>query len=179
MTVAPTDRVVRTRRGWTPAVLPIALALMLLGAWAIFAPLTGPYFGYGFDTHTTWLASGRQWQLDIGPGIVAFVGGFLMLIPLRAPAWLAGLIAAIGGIWLLIGPSLYPLWASPIGPFGSTDMRMFKWIGFFYGTGALIVYLSGFAQGMLSRRIYVERERTMHVADEPLHRERVEVGPRV
>lgn len=159
--------------------VPIALALMLLGAWAIFAPLTGPYFGYGFDTHTTWLASSRQWQLDIGPGILAFAGGFLMLIPLRAPAWLAALIAAVGGVWLLVGPSVYPLWGTPIAPFGSTEMRMFKWIGYFYGTGALITYLAAFAQGMLSRTSYVERYRAPVAADEPLHRERAEVGPRV
>jgi hypothetical protein len=138
-------------------VIPIGLALVLLGAWAVFAPLTGPYFGYGFDTHATWLASGRQWELDLGPGILVMVGGLVMLTPLRVPAWLAGLLAAIGGVWLLAGPSVYPLWGTAVSPFGSTHMRVLKWIGYFYGTGALITYLAAFAQGMLSRSVVVER----------------------
>jgi hypothetical protein len=132
-------------------VVPIGVALVLLGAWAGFAPLTGPYFAYGFDTHTAWLASTRQWELSIGPGGVAMFAGLLMLVPLRPIGWLAGLLAAIAGIWLVIGASLYPLWATAVAPTGSTDMRALKWIGYFYGTGAVIVFLAAFALGLLSR----------------------------
>lgn len=151
MVTAAPQRIGVRPRAWTPAVVPIALALILLGAWAAFAPLTGPYFGYGFDTHTTWLASERQWELDIGPGALVVLGGLLMLVPFRATAWLAALLAVVGGVWLIVGPSVYPLWGTAITPYGSEHMRVLKWIGYFYGTGALITYLAAFAQGVLSR----------------------------
>jgi hypothetical protein len=161
------DRTVQTRRtgGWSAAIVPIGVALMLLGAWAFFAPLVGPYFDYGFDTDTAWLFSTQQWELSLGPGIAVFVGGLLMLVPAVGPAWLAGLLATVGGMWLLVGPSVYPLWASDIAPDGSSDMQTLKWIGYFYGTGALIVYLAAYAHGLLTRRTYVE-ERAPVVSDD-------------
>jgi hypothetical protein len=44
------------------------------------------------------------------------------------------------------------------------------WIGYFYGLGAVILYLASFAQGMLSRRTVVEEA---SVAEQPGTRERV------
>ncbi len=174
------ERIVRSRRGWTAGVVPIGFALVLLGAWAIFAPLTGPYFGYGFDTHTTWLASNRNWELDIGPGILVWLGGAFLLVPPRPRAWLAALLAAIGGIWLIVGPSIYPLWGTAFFPFGSTHMRTLKWIGYFYGTGALVTFLAAFAQGMLSRSSYVEEHRAVPVSPaapvEPIEQRRAAGG---
>jgi hypothetical protein len=82
-----------------------------------------------------------------------------------------------GGAWLLVGPSVYPLWASTIAPDGSTDMQTLKWIGYFYATGALTVYLAAFAQGMLSRRSYVERAAPVE-SDEPVQREPTDVTAR-
>jgi xanthosine utilization system XapX-like protein len=115
---------------------------MLLGAWAFFAPLVGGYFDYGFASDSTWAFSTRQWELSLGAGLAIFAGGLLLAVPSRAPAWLGGLVAAIGGAWLLVGPSVYPLWASRIAPDGSNDMQTLKWIGYFYATGALTVYLA-------------------------------------
>jgi hypothetical protein len=163
------DRTTHMRRssGWSAAIPPLGFALMLLGAWAFFAPLVGPYFNYGFDSDTAWLFSTRQWELSLAPGIAVFVGGLLMMLPARAPAWLAGLLATAGGMWLVVGPSVYPLWGTPFSPDGSTTMQTLKWIGYFYATGALITYFAAFAQGMLSRRTTVERRVTPATADEP------------
>lgn len=167
------DTTVQTRRtgGWSAAIVPIGVALMLLGAWAFFAPLVGPYFDYGFDTETEWLFSAEQWQLSLAPGIAIFVGGLLMLVPGVGPAWLAGFLATAGGIWLLVGPSVYPLWESEISPDGSSEMQTLKWIGYFYGTGALTVYLAGLAHGLLSRRTTTleRREPVAPAPDEPVH----------
>lgn len=66
------------------------------------------------------------------------------------------MLAVVGGVWLLVGPSIYPLWGTELAPFGSTQMRTLKWIGYFYGTGTLITSLAVFAEGMLSRTSYVE-----------------------
>jgi len=150
---------------------------MLLGAWAFFAPLVGGYFDYGFAADTTWAFSTREWELSLGAGVAIFVGGLLLAVPSRAPAWLGGLLAAVGGAWLLVGPSVYPLWASRIAPDGSTDMQTLKWIGYFYATGALTVYLAAFAQGMLSRRSHVERAAFVE-SDEPVRREPTDVTAR-
>lgn len=160
------ERVIRRGRSWSPALIPIGVALMLLGAWAFLAPLIGPYFDYGFDTEREWLFSDEQWELSLAPGILVFAGGFLMLVPSPAPAWLASVLATIGGFWLIVGPSVYPLWESAIAPDGSSRMEALKWIGYFYGTGVLTVYLAAFAQGLLSRARYVE-ERVPVASDEP------------
>ncbi len=157
--------------------IPIGFALMLLGAWAFFAPLVGGYFDYGFASDSTWAFSTRQWELSLGAGLAIFAGGLLLAVPSRAPAWLGGLVAAIGGAWLLVGPSVYPLWASRIAPDGSNDMQTLKWIGYFYATGALTVYLAAFAQGMLSRRSHVERAAPVE-NDEPVRREQPDVTAR-
>jgi hypothetical protein len=77
-----------------------------------------------------------------------------MLVPLRAPAWLGGLLALLGGAWLLVGPSLYPLFSSgEVAPLPASEWKTaLLWIGYFYGVGALIVFLAGLAQGIASRR---------------------------
>ena len=45
---------------WTPAAIPIGTLLMLLGAWAFFVPLVGPYFDFGFFTDSTWSFSSSR-----------------------------------------------------------------------------------------------------------------------
>ena len=157
--------------------IPIGVALLLLGAWAFVVPLVGPYFDFGFDSDSTWAFSTRQWELSLAPGIAIFAGGLLLAVPSRAPAWLGGLLAAVGGAWLLVGPSVYPLWSSRIAPDGSENMQTLKWIGYFYATGALTLYLAAFAQGMLSRRPSVERV-VPRAADEPVRREPSDVTTR-
>jgi hypothetical protein len=149
---------VRRTRAWTPKAIPFGLFILLLGLWGIFVPLVGPYFHFGFFTNDTWNFMGRHWELLILPGIAAVLGGLLLLVPTRAGGWLGGMLATAAGIWFLVGPSLYPLWTSghvkPI-PHSETITALL-WIGYFYGTGALIAYFAGYGQGLLSRRTVVE-----------------------
>lgn len=154
--------VTRRRRStrWTPAAIPIGLLLMLLGAWTFFVPLVGPYFGYGFFTNNTWTFSGIHWELMLGTGILMFVGGLLMTMPAAPLGSFGGLLTLVAGVWLLVGPSIYPLWGARVGiatPHGQT-LRTLLWIGYFYGSGAIAVYLSALAHGMLSRRRIVEEQ---------------------
>jgi hypothetical protein len=139
---------------WTPAVVPVALAIVLLGLWALFVPLVGPYFDFGFHTDEAWQFGEAHWILSIAPGLVAAIAGVLMILPTRVGGRLVGFIALLAGAWLIVGPSLYPLWSEaevePIG--GSETMVALMWIGYYYGTGALIVFLSGLYEGMLARR---------------------------
>ena len=72
----------------------------------------------------------------------------------RGAGWLAGLLAVAVGIWLVVGPSVHPLWSShTFGPLaGGADKTAARWIATFYGAGALAVYLGAQAQGLLERR---------------------------
>lgn len=147
----------RTRR-WTPAAVPVGMLLMLLGAWVFFVPLVGPYFNFGFFTSSTWVFSGVHWEMLLAPGLALFAGGLLMIMP-ASPAGSAGaLLALAASVWLLVGPSLHPIWSGTIAPRTPHVqwMKSLLWIGYFYGAGAVGVYLSGLLAGMLSRRSVVE-----------------------
>jgi hypothetical protein len=66
---------------------------------------------------------------------------------------IGGLAALAGGVWLVVAPSLHQVW-SPTAlaprPAGAWHTA-WLWIGYFYGPGALAIYLSARAQA-LSRR---------------------------
>ena len=64
----------------------------------------------------------------------------------------------LGGLWLLIGPSLYPVWSDRrLEPLAGADWkRALLWIGYFYGVGAIVVWLAGYGQGLVTRRTRVE-----------------------
>lgn len=138
---------------WTPAAIAVGALLMLLGAWVFFVPLVGPYFNFGFLTSSTWVFSGVHWELLLGPGIAIVVGGLLMSLPASASASLGSLLTLLAGAWLLVGPSLHPLWSGHIAVATPHTqwLQSLLWIGYFYGTGAIAVYLSGVVHGMLAR----------------------------
>jgi hypothetical protein len=151
-------RPARARR-WTPAAIPVGLLLMLLGAWAFFAPLVGPYFHYGFFTSSTWsFGNGDNWKLLLLPGIAIALGGLLLTMPARGLGSLGAALAFAGGGWLLVGPSLYPaIGLHTVQPQPhSTWMTALLWIGCFYGVGGLAMYFSGAAHGLFARRPVVE-----------------------
>ena len=151
----------RTTR-WTPAAIPVGILLMALGAWAFLAPLVGPYFNYGFFTDHTWVFSARHWELSLLPGIAIFAGGLLLTVPAAGLGSLGSLLAFVGGAWLLVGPSLFPLWTSSNGVQVTVPhsqlLKSLLWIGYFYGTGGLTMYFSGFGNGLLARRTVVQDE---------------------
>ncbi len=152
----------RTTR-WTMAAIPIGTLLMLLGAWVFLVPLVGPYFNFGFFTSSTWVFSSLHWEMLLGPGLALFVGGLLMTLPTIRSGSLGGALSLLAGAWLLVGPSLHPIWSGPIAvtthhPQWLTSLI---WIGYFYGTGAIAVYLSGVLHGMFSRQPVVYQDQTM------------------
>ncbi|MDR7299990.1 PRC-barrel domain containing protein [Haloactinomyces albus] len=133
--------------------------LFLLGLWGALIPFIGPYFGYGFGSTQPWLFTMDRLWLSILPGVAAVLGG-LMLIPSanRISGGLGAWLALVGGIWFLTGPSIALLWGSggPGAPYGatagSTIIRMFEQLGYFYALGALITTLAAFALGRLAVR---------------------------
>ena len=141
-------------REWTAAAIPAGVVIALLGAWAVFAPLVGPYFDFGFHTDSTLVFSERHWTLSLAPGIAAGAAGLLMTFPSRVGGALVSLVATLAGAWLVLGPTLYPLWnpGDELAPVGRSEtMTALLWIGYYYAPGALVLFLSGLAEGMLSR----------------------------
>ena len=159
--------------GWTPAAIPVGLAIALLGMWVLLVPLVGPYFDFGFHTEETWQFGETHWTLSIAPGLAAAIAGVLMILPTRIGGWILGLVATLAGAWLVVGPSLYPLWTEQTGiePVGGSETTMaLMWIGYYYGPGALILFLSGLNEGLLSRgrRRIEPRIVEQTTVDEPL-----------
>jgi hypothetical protein len=146
-----------TTTRWTPKAIPFGLLILLLGAWVIVAALIGPIFNFGFFNDDTWNFSTKQWELQLIPGIVAVVGGLLLMTPSAGSGTFGALLALLAGAWLVVGPVVYPLWSSgDVHTFGSEGMKTLRWIGHFFGPGGLILYFSGYAHGLLSRRTVVQ-----------------------
>jgi hypothetical protein len=146
-----------TTRAWTPKAIPFGLLIVLLGAWVIVAALIGPSFNFGFFNDKSWDFSTQQWELQLIPGAVAIVGGLLLMTPSSGGGSFGALLAFAAGAWLIISPVLYPLWSSgTVKTYGTEGMQALRWIGHFYGPGALILYFAGYAHGLFSRRTVVQ-----------------------
>jgi hypothetical protein len=132
------------------------LIVLLLGIWGGLIPFVGPYFSYAMHTnqHWHWFAD-RGW-LEVLPGGVAVIGGLIMLRGgTRASISLGAMLGLAAGLWFLAGPTVSTLWnngAVTVGPpMGAHKLtRALEWIGFFYGTGALLTLFSSYALGFIA-----------------------------
>ncbi|MGZ5363514.1 MAG: hypothetical protein ACXWZR_05320, partial [Mycobacterium sp.] len=152
--------------------------LILLGAFGALVPFIGPYFDFSFTPDQPWTwTTGRGW-LEVLPGAVTVMGGLLLLLSRnRATAQLGGWLAVAGGAWFIVGRVL----AGPlaIGNAGapaaaSEGKRVLLELVYFYGLGALIVFLGAAAVGRTSVRsvrdiTWEERPGTDHAVAEPAH----------
>jgi hypothetical protein len=156
------------------------LLVLLLGIWGGIIPFVGPYFHYAFGGFQTWHYTTQRLWLDIVPGAVAVIGGFMLLTAAtRAGGITAAWVAVAAGAWFAIGPAVNILWHHSIyaigTPAGGHVRQMLEWLGYFYGVGALIVGFAAFAMGRyLSRPRLVEEPAvaagaaTAAVADRPV-----------
>lgn len=160
---------VRTR--WTTAAIPVGILLMLLGAWVFLAPLVGPYFNFDFFTASAWVFSSLHWEMLLGPGIALFVGGLMLLAPTSPASPFGSVLSLLAGVWLLVGPSLHPIWSGPVAVATSHPqwVTSLLWVGYFYGTGALALYLNGVLHGMLRRQPVAYHDDTM-IHEVPIER---------
>jgi hypothetical protein len=130
--------------------------LLLLGVWGALIPFIGPLFSFGYvpDSAWTWTAA-RGW-FEVLPGVVTALGGMLLLISAnRITAGFGAWLGVAGGAWFVVGPQLAPvLHAGSLGAPASTSsgLRALESLAFFYGLGALIVFLAAGALGRLSVR---------------------------
>jgi hypothetical protein len=147
--------------------------LILLGAWGALAPFIGPLFDFAYSPDQSWTTD-RGW-LQVLPGVVTVLGGLLLLMSRnRATAMFGGWLAVAGGAWFIIGRVL-------AGPLGLGDAgtgvavteakRAALELTYFYGLGALIVFLGAAALGRISVRSvrdveWAERPVTAHAVEE-------------
>jgi hypothetical protein len=130
--------------------------LILLGLWGALVPFIGPYFDFAFTPDQEWAWTSARGWLEVLPGVVTVVGGFLMLTSRnRATAMLGGWLTVAAGAWFVVGRAL----AGPLGlgnagaPVATNDTkRVWLELTYFYGLGALIVFLGALAIGRLSVR---------------------------
>ena len=130
--------------------------VIVLGLWGALVPFVGPYFNFAFSPDQAWTwTAGRGW-LEVLPGAVAVVGGFLMLTSRnRATAMLGTWMAIVAGAWFVVGRALAgPLGLGEVGvPVASTEaQRVWLELTYFYGLGAVIIFLGALALGRLSVR---------------------------
>ena len=123
------------------------LLLLILGVWGALIPFIGPYFHFAYPPDQAWVWSTARAWLEVFPGVVTALGGFLLLISgNRATAMFGGWLAVIAGAWFVVGRTLAStLRLGDVGqPIAATDAkRAVIEIASFSGLGALIVFLGG------------------------------------
>ena len=137
--------------------------LILLGAWGGLAPFVGPYFRFAYTPDKAWAyTSGRLW-LSVVPGAAALLGGLLVTATShRAVGCLGAFVATLGGAWFIVGTAVIRLvvkngsispgvpLVGPVGPLSSTTRVFLEGLGFFTGTGVLILFFGTLALGRFS-----------------------------
>ncbi len=155
--MASVTRIPRSRGGVT------GVLLIILGAWGGLVPVVGPYFHYAYTPDKAWAYTSGRLYLSIVPGAAAVLGGLLVILAThRAVGLLGGLLAALGGGWFILGGPIIALAVksgsispgSPltgaVGSLSSATRVFLESLGFFTGTGALIVFLGALALGRFS-----------------------------
>ena len=142
--------------------------LILLGVWGALIPFVGPYFDFAFTPDQAWAWTDARGWLEVLPGAATAVGGLLLLVSgNRATAMLGGWLSVIGGAWFIVGRASAGL--LEIGDAGSpvavTETKsVVLELAYFYGLGALIVFLGAIALG----RISVRSVRDVEFVDRPM-----------
>ena len=132
------------------------LIIIILGAWGALIPFVGPYFDYALHADQTWQWFGDRFWLEVLPGIVAVIGGWMLLSGTRRGGMsLGALLALAAGLWFIVGPQVSTLWNDgqiTVGPAVAKHnfTRMLEWIGFHYGLGGLITMFSSYALGFIA-----------------------------
>jgi hypothetical protein len=130
--------------------------LILLGVWGALIPFVGPYFDFAFTPDEPWTWTiGRGW-LEVLPGAATVAGGLLLFVSRnRATAMLGAWLSVIAGAWFVVGRALAgPLSLGDAGtPVAATETQSVALeLAYFYGLGALIIFLGAVALGRISVR---------------------------
>ncbi|MBB4664199.1 hypothetical protein [Conexibacter arvalis] len=133
------------------------MVIALLGLWGALIPFIGPSFDYAIGSTDAWDWSAGRFWLSVLPGIVAIVGGLLLMTSARRPtASLGAMMGVAAGAWFIVGPTVSRWWNDGVSqagaPHGSTTTQILAELGWFLALGALILYFAAAALGRLSVR---------------------------
>jgi hypothetical protein len=130
------------------------LIIFVLGVWGAVIPFVGPWFSFTFspDDALHWSA-GRLW-LSVIPGVVAALGGLMLMGSVRrGSAGLGGWLALWAGVWFAVGPTVSQLWNHGVPqtgvPLGGRFIRAMEELAFYQGIGVAIAALAGILLGRL------------------------------
>lgn len=121
----------------------VAVATLLVGAWAAIVPYAGPQFGFGWGDAGAWRWTLDRATMDLIPGAVALVAGLLILIGLarggrrRGLAGLAGLLTIASGAWLVLGSGIWTAFV------GHTGLDVPQGVGVYWAFMLRLVYHLG------------------------------------
>jgi hypothetical protein len=123
------------------------LLLIILGVWGALIPFIGPYFHFAYTPDQAWAWSTARAWLEVFPGAITALGGFLLLVSgNRATAMFGGWLAVIAGAWFILGRTFATtLNLGDVGhPIAVREIkRAVLEIAYFSGLGALIVFFGG------------------------------------
>lgn len=132
------------------------ILLLILGAWAALAPFIGPYFNFGIEPRSddAWHWTSGRGLYEVLPGGVTALAGIVLLVSAsRVLTVLMAWLAALAGVWLVVGSTLDLIFdvgtGSPPQDAG-TNKAVALSLLYFLGTGAVIVLVAGIALGRLS-----------------------------
>jgi hypothetical protein len=131
----------------------VGTLLVVLGAWGAIIPFIGHSFGYGYTPNNTWTWTAGRFWLELLPGVVTMVCGWLIATSRsRVTGTIAGWVAAAAGAWFVLGTVVSPLWNSGFNgvPSGNAHHGAYEQLGMFAGLGVLIVFLAAIAIGRFS-----------------------------
>lgn len=147
----------------------IGIWAILFGAWAGIVPYVGPLFGYRANATGAWTWNLDHALLHLAPGVVAVAAGLVILGMLprarriargRFGAASAGLVLVACGAWLVLGPSIWPIFYPSAVVFGHSTSALTGFVnrvGYNLGPGLVLVWLGAMAMkaGRRDRRTEV------------------------
>lgn len=152
--------------------------LVLAGVWGALIPFVGPYFDFTYSPEQPWYWTAARGWLEVLPGVVTVIGGFLLLSSRnRLSAMLGGWLAVAAGAWFVVGRVFTNMLAiGDIGvPAASTPEKTVAIeLAFFTGLGALIIFLGAVAVGRMSVRSVRDKRWADKVIAEPVREPLVE-----
>jgi hypothetical protein len=132
------------------------MLLIVLGWWGALIPFVGPYFDFAYSPDAAWAWTEARGWLEVLPGIVAVVGGLLLVTSRnRASAMLGGWLGVAAGVWFVVGRAFEQVLAvGDVGvPAAVTPAKTAALeLTFFSGVGALMLFFAAGALGRLSIR---------------------------
>jgi hypothetical protein len=134
--------------------------LVLLGLWGGLAPFVGHYLHFGFTPDTAWGYTTGRLYYSVLPAAAVLIGGVLVIVTrMRTVGIIGGALAALGGLWLVVGSGVLLYLAKrnvsigvPLGSSGGTytTKEYLEVLALYTALGAFAIFFGALACGRMS-----------------------------